>query len=81
MKKTKSLVLQVGESTHTHVLNSQEDISYREIGEGGLQFLLKGTGVLMHEEHHTMVFKKGTYFKFPQVEYDPMNRSIRAVYD
>jgi hypothetical protein len=81
MEKAKKLVLQVGESTHTHVLESSETFEHETIGSNAIHLVLDGVGVLRHEEHGAMVFMPGNYFKFPQSEYDPFKRIIREVYD
>lgn len=81
MNKAKSLVLQVGESIHTHQLESKKDFAYDLLGGDAFRFILDGKGVLRHEEHGPMVFGTGNYFKFPQVEYDPMEQNVRQVFD
>lgn len=81
LKKVKSIVLQVGESVHTHVLESETDILVEEGDQGDIHFMLEGTGILRHEEHGRMVFQPGNYFKYPQVEFDPMENNVRAVFD
>lgn len=81
MKKTKSLILQIGESTHTHNLESKADIRYEEGTAGDIHFLLDGKGILKHEEHGTMVFEAGNYFKYPQMEFSPLDNNIRQVFD
>ena len=81
MKRAKRIVLQVGESTHTHILESQEGFDYEPIGTNAVRMVIDKQGVLRHEEHGKMVFNKGNYFKFPQVEYDPMKQTIREVFD
>ncbi len=84
MQKTKRLVLQVGESTHMHTLSSETDIEFEELTsreEGVIRFILNERGILTHEEHEKMVFDKGTYVKFPQIEFDPLVGNIRQVFD
>lgn len=82
--KSKKLVLALGESTHTHVINSPKEIIYEfpfteedEI----IDFEIKEKAVITHEEHDRIVLEKGKYIKFPQMEYDPFANEIRRVYD
>lgn len=81
MEKTKMLVLQVGESTHTHVLESDESCEHETIGSNAIHLVLEGQGVLRHQEHGALVFEPGNYFKFPQSEYDPFRQVVREVFD
>jgi hypothetical protein len=81
IQKTKRLVLQVGESTHQHILESVGEIE-ADVREGDtISFMLKEMGILTHEEHGKMVLPPGHYVKYPQVEFDPLGRDIRQVFD
>jgi hypothetical protein len=81
-KKTKKLVLALGESTHTHIMHCEKEIEY-ELDEQteAISFLLKDTGVITHEEHDRIVLKPGRYHKTNQVEFDPFNQTISRVFD
>ena len=80
-KTTKKLVLALGESTHTHIMTSKSDIDYRDLGNESISFLLKGTGVITHEEHDRIVLPAGSYVKVNQVEYDPFLNEVVRVFD
>ena len=80
-EKTKRLVLQVGESTHQHVLVSEAEIEATVHPGDTIEFMLKEMGILTHEEHGKMVLPPGRYVKYPQVEFDPLGRDVRQVFD
>ena len=80
----KRLVLKVGEGLHSHALEAETDFEYERKGEGtnaSITMLLKGTGVITHEEHHKIALKSGRYSQTSQVEFDPFNGALRNVYD
>lgn len=79
--KTKKLVLALGESTHTHIIECKENIEYNQGENEVIEFLLKDTGVITHEEHDRIVLDKGFYTKINQVEFNPFDNSISNVYD
>lgn len=80
-KKTKRLVLGEGEVVgHKHVLESKGDITY-ERTPNHIKFMLNGLGVLTHDEHDRMVFGKGTYYSYNQVEFNPFSKTIERVFD
>ena len=79
--KTKTLILALGESTNTHVLNSKKDIDYSNGRDESIHFLLKDTGVITHEEHDRIVLNEGFYTKTNQVEFNPFDNTISKVYD
>lgn len=82
MKKTKKLTLALGESTHTHIINSKQEIEYvDEKFSNDLSFILKERGIITHEEHATIILNPGNYYKVNQVEYDPFTDLVRAVFD
>ena len=79
--KTKRLVLGEGEVVgDKHVLESKSDISYERTTDN-IKFMLNGLGVLTHDEHDRMVFEKGTYYSFNQVEFNPFSKTIERVFD
>jgi hypothetical protein len=87
VKKAKQVCLGEGEHVSAstgqmikHVLHSKEDIEY-DVTDDCIKFLLKGTGVLTHDEHDRMVFEKGSYRSYNQVEFNPLNQSISRVFD
>lgn len=81
MKKAKRIVLGEGEIIgHKHILESNSDISYRENSES-IDFELKALGVLTHDEHAKMVFEKGKYRSYNQVEFNPFDETVNRVFD
>jgi hypothetical protein len=82
MKKAKRIVLGEGEIFgHKHILECATDIEFTEPTNGRLEFELKGTGILTHDEHAKMIFDQGSYVSYHQVELNPFTNSIERVYD
>ena len=81
-QKSKRLVLGDGEAFgHKHVLQSDADMEYETLNES-LRILLKGTGVLTHDEHDRMVFQTGERLRsYHQVEFTPMDNTVNRVFD
>lgn len=85
-KKGKRLILGQGEGRDVngeikkHVLESNSDISYQENSES-IDFELKALGVLTHDEHAKMVFEKGKYRSYNQVEFNPFDETVNRVFD
>lgn len=81
MQKAKRIVLGEGEIVgHKHILESKSDISYEQ-DDNGITFMLKGMGILTHDEHDKMVFESGNYRSYNQVEFNPFDQSIQRVFD
>jgi hypothetical protein len=81
MKKAKRIVLGEGEIIgHKHILESNSDISYQENSES-IDFELKALGVLTHDEHAKMIFEKGKYRSYNQVEFNPFDETVNRVFD
>ncbi len=81
MKKAKRSVLGEGEIIgHKHILESNSDISYQENSES-IDFELKALGVLTHDEHAKMIFEKGKYRSYNQVEFNPFDETVNRVFD
>ena len=86
MKTTKRLILGEGEGRDAqgqikkHVLDSSATIEY-EIDDRGISFMLKSMGILTHDEHAKMVFPKGNYRSYNQVEFNPFDNSVNRVFD
>jgi hypothetical protein len=81
MQKAKRIVLGEGEIIgHKHILESNVDIEHENVNEG-ITFMLKGLGVLTHDEHAKMVFEKGKYRSFNQVEFNPFDETVNRVFD
>lgn len=81
MKKAKRIVLGEGEIIgHKHILESDSDIEYQENNES-IDFILKGMGILTHDEHAKMVFPKGKYRSYNQVEFNPFDQTVSRVFD
>jgi hypothetical protein len=84
--KSKRLILGEGEGRDAtgqikkHVLDSDTDIAYEQ-DDNGITFMLKGMGILTHDEHAKMVFSKGTYRSYNQVEFNPFDQTISRVFD
>jgi hypothetical protein len=85
MQKTKRLILGEGEGRDAtgeikkHVLDAS-NIEY-DADENGITFMLNSLGVLSHDEHAKMVFQKGIYRSYNQVEFNPFDNTISRVYD
>lgn len=81
MKKAKRIVLGEGEIIgHKHILESNSDIQYEENAES-IDFILKDMGILTHDEHAKMVFPKGKYRSYNQVEFNPFDNTVQRVFD
>ena len=86
MKKSKRLILGEGEGRDAngdikkHVLDSTAEIEY-EIDDRGITFMLKSMGILTHDEHAKMMFEKGRYRSYNQVEFNPFDQTISRVFD
>lgn len=79
---TKRLVLATGEGANTHAVNSKTPIVYENKGDQIIKFTVENDNVLLtHEEHGTMLFKSGTYYKTNQVEFNPFNNTVSYVFD
>ena len=88
MKTAKRLCLGEGEHIDAttgqmlkHVLECKKEIEYENTEGDGITFMLKGMGVLTHDEHDRMVFEAGTYHSYPQVEFNPLDQTISRVFD
>lgn len=81
MKKAKRIVLGEGEIVgHKHILESTKDMEYTQDTES-ITFMLKDIGILTHDEHDKMVFPKGKYRSYNQVEFNPFNNTVQRVFD
>lgn len=76
-----SLKLALGEGSNTHILHSEKEIQSTLNPDDEIEFLLKGTGVVLHEEHDRIVLDKGKYVKYPQMEYNPFIQRMNRVFD
>lgn len=80
-KKAKRIVLGEGEIIgHKHILESKSNIEYIQT-EDSIFFELKALGILTHDEHAKMVFNKGSYRSYNQVEFNPFDNTISRVFD
>lgn len=81
MQKAKRIVLGEGEIIgHKHILESNFDIEYSNNADS-IDFELKALGVLTHDEHAKMVFEKGQYRSYNQVEFNPFDQTVNRVFD
>jgi hypothetical protein len=81
MKKAKKIVLGEGEIIgHKHILESKKDMEYTQDIDS-ITFMLNDIGILTHDEHDKMVFDKGTYKSYNQVEFNPFNNTVQRVFD
>ena len=79
--KAKRIVLGEGEIIgHKHILESKKDITWEQ-DDNGISFMLKEIGILTHDEHAKMVFPKGNYRSYNQVEFNPFDNSVQRVFD
>lgn len=86
-KKAKRLCLGEGEHVSAttgqlikHVLDSKKEIEYDVTGDS-ISFMLSDMGILTHDEHDRMVFEKGKYRSYNQVEFNPLDQTIGRVFD
>ena len=63
-----------------HILDSKKEIEYEATADS-ITFMLNEMGVLTHDEHDRMVFEKGTYHSYNQVEFNPLDQTISRVFD
>jgi hypothetical protein len=81
MEKAKRIVLGEGEIIgHKHILESNSDIEFEQ-DDNGITFMLSAMGVLTHDEHARMVFPKGQYRSYNQVEFNPFDETVSRVFD
>lgn len=79
--KSKRLVLGEGETIgHKHVLECSADIAYEKTDDH-IRILLKGMGILTHDEHDRIVLDPGRYRSYNQVEFNPMDNTVNRVFD
>lgn len=79
--KSKRIVLGEGEIIgHKHILESNKDIEWSQ-DINGIDFMLKDMGILTHDEHAKMVFQKGNYRSYNQVEFNPFDNTVSRVFD
>jgi len=86
MEKAKRLILGQGEGRDAtgqikkHVLDSKSNIEY-DTTTDSITFMLKDMGILTHDEHDKMVFPKGKYRSYNQVEFNPFDNTVQRVFD
>lgn len=81
MQKAKRIVLGEGEIVgHKHILESEKEMDYEQINDS-ITFMLKSMGILTHDEHDRMVFPKGKYRSYNQVELNPFDNKVQRVFD
>jgi hypothetical protein len=81
MKKAKKIVLGEGEIIgHKHILESSTEMEYEQHSES-ITFMLKSLGILTHDEHDKMIFPKGNYRSYNQVEFNPFDNTVQRVFD
>lgn len=81
MNKAKRIVLGEGEIVgHKHILESKKDMEYTQDTDS-ITFMLKDMGILTHDEHDKMVFPKGKYRSYNQVEWNPFSNDVQRVFD
>lgn len=85
-QKSKRLILGQGEGRDAtgqikkHVLDSKSNIEYEQTTDS-ITFMLNDMGILTHDEHDKMVFAKGKYRSYNQVEFNPFDNTIQRVFD
>jgi hypothetical protein len=85
-QKNKRLILGQGEGRDAtgaikkHVLDSKSNIEY-DTTTDSITFMLNDMGILTHDEHDKMIFPKGKYRSYNQVEFNPFNNTIERVFD
>jgi hypothetical protein len=85
-QKSKRLILGQGEGRDAtgqikkHVLDSKSNIEY-DTTTDSITFMLKDMGILTHDEHDKIVFPKGKYKSYNQVEWNPFSNDVQRVFD
>jgi hypothetical protein len=85
-QKSKRLILGQGEGRDAigqikkHVLDSKSNIEYEQTTDS-ITFMLNDMGILTHDEHDKMVFPKGKYRSYNQVEFNPFDNTVQRVFD
>jgi hypothetical protein len=85
-QKSKRLILGQGEGRDAtgqikkHVLDSKSNIEY-DTTTDSITFMLNDMGILTHDEHDKMVFPKGKYRSYNQVEFNPFDNTVQRVFD
>lgn len=81
MEKANRIVLGEGEVVgHKHILESKKSIEFEKT-QDSITFMLKEMGILTHDEHDKMVFPKGNYRSYNQVEFNPFDNTVQRVFD
>jgi glutaminase len=81
MQKAKKIVLGEGEIIgHKHILESKKELEYEQKNDS-ITFMLADMGILTHDEHDKMVFPKGKYRSYNQVEFNPFDNTVQRVFD
>ncbi len=80
VQKTKKLILALGESTNTHIMTCEKEVEYTQDGLN-IDMLLEETGVVTHEEHDRILLPPGQYSKTNQMEFNPLDQTLNAVFD
>lgn len=87
MNKSKRLILGEGEGRDAngeikkHVLDCVASDILFEHDDRGISFTLKADAQLTHDEHAMMIFPKGNYRSYNQVEYNPFSQEVQRVFD
>lgn len=64
------------------VISSSKDfIKYKNLGENLMLLEVPKDSKVTHEEHGTIIPKKGNYYVISQQEFDPLLGDFRAVFD
>jgi len=80
-KKSNRLVLGEGETIgHKHVLQSDAGVQFGRTTEC-ICMMVEDVGILTHDEHDRMVFKKAKLRSYNQMEFNPMDGTISRVFD
>lgn len=85
-QKSKRLILGQGEGRDAtgqikkHVLDSKSNIKYEQ-SKDSITFMLADMGILTHDEHDKIIFRKGKYRSYNQVEWNPFSNDVQRVFD
>lgn len=80
-QKTKRLIIGDGESFgHKHVLTAPQPIHFDVRGDS-FNIMISETALLTHDDHDRMVFQRGKFRSYHQVEFNPMDGSVGNVFD
>ena len=68
-------------STHTHTLESENNVKVTKISSSVIKMTIKGDGIVTHGEHGTIRTEAETVIKYTQKEYNPVTKAMQNAFD